>query len=202
MIFNITDKLNPTKPLIPLDLSAVKYLILHHAEADNYSWEQCNDDHKANGWNCAGYNEYIAKNGDVYIMRGDNIGAQCQGYNSRSYGICCEGNYSTRIGMPPAQYNALMERVHFHLKRFPGKVIVMPHSQLVNTECPGKFFPMCAVLSDINLGDKKLMAALKVLREKQVVSSPEYWLLNAQDGKTCKGEYVRKLILNMANIVN
>lgn len=194
----ITDKLNPTKPLIPLDIAKIKYLVLHHVEADNYPWQQCNEDHKANGWNCAGYNEYIVTNGDVYIMRGDNIGAQCQGYNSSSYGIGVEGNYDNFKVMPPEQYSSLMQRINYNLKRFPKGVLVVPHNQLYDTKCPGKFFPLVRILSDINTMDLELAAALAILKTDGIVNTAEYWQTHAKNGDTCKGEYVRQLILNMA----
>jgi hypothetical protein len=192
----VTNEMKPIKPLIPLNISGLKYLVLHHVEADNYNWQQCNRDHKANGWDCGGYNEMIMKSGKVIIMRGDNIGAHCQGANSISYGIAVEGNYNNFNVMPPEQYNSLMERINFNLKRFP-KVTIVPHSQLFPTECPGKFFPLVRVLSDVNVSDLELAAALAILKTDGAINSPNYWQTNAKTGGKCDGSYVRQLILNM-----
>ena len=194
----VTEKMLPVKPLIPLNISGLKYLVLHHVEADNYNWQQCNRDHKAKGWNCGGYQEMVMKSGKVIIMRGDNIGAQAEGFNSVSYGIACEGNYNNYNIMPYEQYNSLMERVNFNLKRFPKGVIVVPHGQLTKTECPGKHFPLVKVLSDVNVNDLELAAALDILNAKGVMNSINYWRTNAKESGVCKGEYVRQLILNMA----
>jgi hypothetical protein len=136
---------------IPLNPDNVKFLVVHHPEAVTATPDEINDWHLANGWKGgAGYNEYIRKDGTVYIMRGDRIGAQCQGFNSISYGICCEGNYDITQEMSTVQYQSLMERVKFNLSRFPKNCVVVPHKQLNATECPGKYFPMLQLLSDIS----------------------------------------------------
>jgi hypothetical protein len=197
----ITDKLQPKQKLIPLDLNKIKYVLVHHPGADNYPWEQCNADHKNFGWSCAGYNEYVYKNGEVYILRGDNIGAHCAGMNSTSYGIACEGNYNKPGDMPAAQYNSLLQRIHYNLMRFPNKVTVMPHSAFYATDCPGKYFPMTKLLSDIQIDDKELRRALDWMQRGGVINSPNYWLASAQPGKVVKGEYARLMCIAMGKYI-
>jgi hypothetical protein len=201
-IITVTDKLQPRKPLIPLDLAKIKYVIVHHTGADGYTWEHCNHDHKnVNGWDAAGYNEYVYKNGDVYILRGDHIGAHCQGYNSTSYGIAVEGNYDKPGDMPTAQYNSLLQRIHYNLMRFPGRVTTMPHSAFYATVCPGRYFPLTKLLSEIKIADKELINALEVLQKAGVINSPNYWLAYAQPGKVVKGEYARLELLKSAEVI-
>ena len=195
----VTDMLDPVKPLIPLNIAGIKYLVLHHIEADSASWQDINQWHKENGWNCGGYNEYIKKDGTIIIMRGDNIGAQTLNMNSISYGIALEGNFNNHIIMPPDQYNSLMERINYNLKRFPSSVLTVPHRELVPTECPGKFFPLVKILSDINTNDLELAAALAILKTANVINTVNYWQINSKNGSIVKGEYARQLILNMAN---
>lgn len=129
------------KPLIPLDMNKVNYIILHHPDAVNATPQQIHQWHLDNGWSGAGYNEYVRKDGTVYILRGDNIGAQCQGFNSVSYGICAEGDYDTETNMPQAQFDALVQRIKYNKARFKNFKAIVPHNVFGNTSCPGKYFP-------------------------------------------------------------
>lgn len=130
--------------LIPLDLKNVEYLIIHHTASKEASAEQIHGWHQSKGWSGAGYNELIRKDGSVFILRGDNVGAHCadniKNYNEVSYGICCEGDFDKEIAMNPLQYNALIERIKYNQSRMKNATL-MPHRQLTATSCPGKFFP-------------------------------------------------------------
>jgi len=137
-------------PLRPLDLDAVNYIIIHHLGASTATPEDINQWHKENGWSGFGYNEYIKKDGTVYIGRGDNVGAQCLGYNEVSYGIACEGDYDKEKDMPQAQFLALVKRIQDNIPRFKNFKCVVPHKQFTETECPGKYFPLTEVLSVLN----------------------------------------------------
>ena len=71
-------------------------LIVIHCSATrsdkDYTPEQLERDHKARGFNSAGYNYYIRKSGQVVPMRPlDQIPAHVAGYNKNSIGICYEG---------------------------------------------------------------------------------------------------------------
>ena len=71
-------------------------LIVIHCSATrvdkDYTPEQLERDHKARGFNSAGYNFYIRKNGEVVPMRPlELIPAHVTGYNKNSIGICYEG---------------------------------------------------------------------------------------------------------------
>ena len=142
----ITPNWNWRYPLTPL--KNVKYIILHHAAASRYTAEQVHNQHRnqtfvnsqgqTQFWNGIGYNEYIHKDGTVYIGRGDHVGGHTQGYNSISYGIGCEGNYDTET-MPETQLRALRERVKCNMTRF--NVELKRHSDFNRTSCPGRNFP-------------------------------------------------------------
>lgn len=125
------------KPLIPLDMSKLKYVVLHHIEAKFATAEDIHMWHRQNGWSGAGYNIYIRKDGTRHIMRGNNIGAHCEGFNSVSYGIAVEGNYDIEKEMPSAQFTTLCKE----LKKFP-KLEIKLHKELGKTNCPGKYFPI------------------------------------------------------------
>jgi hypothetical protein len=184
--------------LIPLNLDKVLFLVIHHPDAKIATPEQIHQWHLEKGWAGAGYNEYIRKDGTVYIMRGDNIGAQCQNMNSKSYGICCEGNYDIEQNMPQAQLDALVERIKYHKSRFRNLVEVGPHKKYCPTSCPGKYFPLDRVLMVVT-GALKLYEAVEVLQKNGVISSPDYCLKNAVVGGIIKGDFAGKLLISMAN---
>lgn len=135
------------KPLIPLDMSKLKYLVLHHIEAEFATAEDIHMWHRQNGWNGAGYNIYIRKDGSVIVMRGNNIGAHCQGFNSVAYGIAVEGNYDVEKEMPKLQFNALVKYIKTN---FP-KLEIKLHKELGNTACPGRYFPIENIKIALNM---------------------------------------------------
>jgi N-acetylmuramoyl-L-alanine amidase len=137
----INTNLKYKNKLIPLDLSKVEFIFIHHIEARTATVEDIHRWHLNNGWNGFGYGEYIRKDGTVYIGRGDHIGAHCSGFNSVSYGIACEGSYDVEKTMPDAQFKSLVERTKFHTSRLKT-TRVLPHNAFTKTSCPGQHFPM------------------------------------------------------------
>ncbi len=206
-VYNVTNNLNPSNPLVPLNLDIVNYIIIHHPEAEHCTWQDINEWHKQQGWNCAGYNEFIDKDGDVFILRGDNIGAQCLGMNSTSYGICCEGNYQIETEMPEVQKQALIERIKFNSPRFPNYKLTAPHKQFVETQCPGINFPLAEILQrveKVEVGkmevdnspiDPSYKNCVDVIVKALELNSPQYWL-DMKDGN------VKILIQKMANYIS
>jgi hypothetical protein len=142
----ITRNLKWRGTLTPLPLENVENIIIHHTESLVGTVEQVHQWHLNNGWAGIGYNEYITKNGNVYIGRGDNVGAHCaegiNNYNFNSYGICCEGNYEVEKDMPTAQYQSLVERIKLHKLRFRNLKRIDGHRVFTSTACPGKYFPL------------------------------------------------------------
>lgn len=163
--------------LTPLSLAHVKYIVVHHMAAINATPEDIHQWHLDRGWNGAGYSEYIRKDGTVYVMRGDNVGAHVEGYNSFSYGIGCEGNYDTEKDMPKAQRDALVERLKYHVQRFSQDVEIVPHSQLFNTSCPGKYFPLTQVLEEVYKKDVDAwkFEGINKLANMGLLNSPDGW---------------------------
>jgi len=145
----IQTNLKYKKQLIPLTLSKVFFITLHHTDSLYATPEEIHSWHLANDWNGAGYNEYIRKDGSVYILRGDCIGAHTKNMNSKSYGICTEGNYDVETSMPPTQFDSLISRINYNKARFPNKTEVAPHSKFVNTSCPGRYFPLIKILGGV-----------------------------------------------------
>ena len=179
-----------------LDLKHIKYIVLHHLEAVSATPEQVHQWHLDRGWSGAGYNEYIRKDGTVYILRGDHIGAQTKNHNSISYGIACEGDYDSKDKiMPKEQFDALVERLKYHSSRFQILEKVVGHRELVQTNCPGRYFPIGEILKAYKeKGQVDLQKAVQTLVDRGIIDTPEYWLENAKEGRMVKGEYAAKLI--------
>jgi len=137
------EKLTPLKP------EEVKYIIVHHAAVKEASPEAIHRNHIGRGWAGIGYNEYIRKDGTVYICRGDHVGAHTKGWNDKSYGICVEGNYEEETAMPEAQFNALVQRIAVNKARFPNLEGIKEHNDFVATACPGRYFPMGRLLEEL-----------------------------------------------------
>lgn len=197
----INENLSFQKPLVGLDLTKVKYLIIHHIAKKSATIQDIHNWHIQNGWSGVGYNEYIRKDGTVYIGRGDNIGAQCQNKNSVSYGIALEGNYDEETDITAEQLNSLVERVKFHLNRFPNKVEVKKHGELNPTDCPGKKFPWVKFQDQLKAGTNELEKALKVMVDNGIINSPDYWKTHAVEGSTANGEYVGLIIKRFADYI-
>jgi hypothetical protein len=178
--------------LTPLNSSDIKYLIIHHVGAD-ISPEEIHQTDLDNGWYGASFNEYIRKNGDVCILRGDNVGAHCINYNSISYGICCEGDYDTEQNMPQAQFDSLIERLKFHQSRFSYAKIV-GHGELTSTSCPGSYFPLQNVVEFVTRTQVGLKDALDFINAKACIDM-DYWT------KRCKEvPHLETLFIKITNL--
>ena len=138
------------KPLIPLDPNKVDTIFIHHPASKTATPEQIHQWHLEKGFNGFGYNEYIRKDGTIYIGRGDNVGAQMANYNSKSYGICLEGNYDIEDAPSDELIDIVADRVVQSQKRFFKATNVLPHFARFNTSCPGKNFPMLKLYKAIN----------------------------------------------------
>lgn len=142
------------RPLIKLDPNKVEVIFIHHpkwkiASVETIHNDVLNDPNKKD-WNGFPYNRYIRKDHKVYEGRGDNIGAHASNYNSRSYGLCVEGDYSVEPAPPDSLLRVVAEEVVETQRRFPKAKVVLPHSARYNTECPGKNFPMGKLYDFIN----------------------------------------------------
>ena len=117
------------------------HIILHH-RAGNGDVESIHSQHLNQGFTGIGYNFYIRKDGSVYEGRPiDCVGAHATNYNSRSVGVCFEGDFhSADKEMSEAQLNAGKELVKYLLGRYPNATIV-GHRDVMATACPGQHFP-------------------------------------------------------------
>lgn len=81
----------------------INYLVIHCSATranQSYTVAQMTKDHKARGFNSAGYNYYIRRDGTIIPLRPiEVIPAQVAGHNANSIGICYEGGMSATGGI-------------------------------------------------------------------------------------------------------
>lgn len=115
-------------------------IVLHHAAAKSCTAQQVHKWHINRGWSGIGYHYFVCKDGEIFRGRPeDTVGAHATGYNSRSIGVCFEGDYTVQT-MPKAQLEAGKELVA-HLKDKYKITKVKGHRDLMATSCPGVKFP-------------------------------------------------------------
>lgn len=133
-------------------------IVLHH-RAGTGDADSIHSAHLANGWSGIGYHYYIRTDGTIYRGRPrDSVGAHCIGKNKTSIGVCFEGNYQQEGEMPAKQLKAGRELVGALLRIYP-KAVVVRHSDLFATACPGRFFPFDKIKKGDDDLTKKLTSA-------------------------------------------
>lgn len=115
-------------------------IVLHHAASQSCTPQQVHQWHLNNGWSGLGYHFFVSRSGQIFRGRPEDVvGSHAKGYNSKSIGICFEGDYTVQT-MPKAQLEAGKELVAY-LKAKYGIAKVKGHRDLMATSCPGKNFP-------------------------------------------------------------
>lgn len=119
--------------------SVTDTIILHHS-AGSGTVEAVHNYHLSLGWKGIGYHYYVRRNGKIYQGRPeDTVGGHTEGWNSRSVGICAEGNFETET-MSAAQRDAIRALLLDVLTRYPGAQVIK-HRDVAATACPGKNYP-------------------------------------------------------------
>lgn len=138
------DKLNIIEPNYTWNGALTKRtttdrIILHHA-AGNGTAESIHKYHVSLGWKGIAYHYYVRKDGTIYRGRPeDTVGGHTSGYNSRSIGVCAEGNFETDV-MSDAQRDAIRALVLDIRTRYPDTQTIK-HKDVAATACPGKNYP-------------------------------------------------------------
>lgn len=115
-------------------------IVLHHAASKSCTPQQIHQWHLNRSWSGVGYHFIVRKDGQIYRGRPEDVvGAHATNFNSKSIGICFEGDYTVET-MPLAQLEAGKELVAY-LKAKYGITKVKGHRDLMATSCPGKNFP-------------------------------------------------------------
>jgi N-acetylmuramoyl-L-alanine amidase len=135
---------------------AVKLVVVHHSANANPAWgvRECHDCHiSENGWNGIGYNYFIEQSGRVFCGRSDAdrdyVGAHVAGINSRSLGVCLDGDYSLQI--PTVANVEVLARVvaMLLLRHRLTASAIRYHNELAEKDCPGMNFPTRPVFSQV-----------------------------------------------------
>lgn len=113
--------------VMPPKIPNLYAVIVHHSDSNAMTLDQCNEWHRARGWDSCGYNFIIQRDGTVNTARGWNkVGAHCKGFNRAFLGVCFVGkDYAT-----PEQIRAF--KAWFGGRPFYG------HKNFGKTLCPGK----------------------------------------------------------------
>lgn len=122
--------------------TATRRVIIHHAVSNgDVSSATIHQWHLERGWSGIGYHYVIRYGGNVERGRPENtVGAHAgPDANSDSIGICLAGNLSVHEPTK-AQMETLVWLIKGILKRL-GKLKIIGHKDVMNTECPGKNFP-------------------------------------------------------------
>lgn len=121
--------------------NTIDMIVLHHAAARNCTIYNIHNWHLSNGWSGCGYHYFINKNGEIFQGRPDNvIGAHATNYNSSSIGICFQGDFEKET--PTQKQIEAGKTLVEHLKNKYKIKKIIGHGELMNTSCPGKFFPI------------------------------------------------------------
>jgi N-acetylmuramoyl-L-alanine amidase len=186
-------------PLIPIDLTKVFFINIHHTASEFAPPNQVHKLHLDNGWNGFGYNFIVMKDGTVYEGRGFHIGAHTANMNSKSIGVCFEGNFD-KEHMSSRQLSAgIMFLRDYLIPLLPNDVEVVPHSRFNPTACPGKNFPMASLVSGLKAS--QLEKDMQVITSAGLVNTPGYWLMKAVKGQKVDGEFAGLLINRMADYI-
>ncbi|XP_073693642.1 N-acetylmuramoyl-L-alanine amidase-like [Garra rufa] len=129
----------------------VPYLFIHHTYSPSRpctTFDQCASDMRSmqkyhqqtNGWSDIGYSFVAGSDGNMYEGRGWNwVGAHTSGYNSKGYGVCFIGDYTSTL---PISSAISMVRYDFTSCAIGNGGLasyynLYGHRQASSTECPG-----------------------------------------------------------------
>lgn len=177
------------------------FIVVHHAAAKTCTPADIHLWHLGNGWAGIGYHYIVRKNGEVYRGRPEAVvGAQVQGYNDQSIGICFEGDFE-KEEVPDSQQKAGIELLQFLIGKYP-KAKIVRHKDLMSTSCPGKNFPdriilegMKPVAENPSPEDEGLRKAVLVVSNALSLASPSYWEKHPD-------KYVHVLLKKMAEYIS
>ena len=167
---------------------AVKYLVVHHAAGD-LTAEAIHRVHLDKKWSGIGYQYVVELDGDIHRGRPEGkVGAHCNEHNDESIGVCFSGNYETRKTMPAKQLAAGRELLADLRRRYP-KAKVVGHGSMPDnaTACPGRYFPMDALLGAAPAPAPAAKHIAKSLRPVLKQRMLRYALVNGVSLADCAG---------------
>jgi len=144
---------------------AWKHIVIHHSASLRDSYKTIDNYHRdSKKWDGCGYhfvigNGSLSPDGAVEVgarwiaqKQGAHAGAKNTDYNRNGVGICLVGNFS-HAGPSAAQFESTVRLVRYLAARFeipPADII--GHSQIRDTDCPGKHFPWAELRARLQSG--------------------------------------------------
>lgn len=131
------------RPLVPLDLSKVTSIAIHHMEHTSAGMDEIHQWHLAKGWKGFAYNYWVDYDGNAWECRGLNKGAGLlEPLNESVISVGFQGDYNITESMPRKQFLTGCELIR-HLKiTVPSINEVAGHNKWSVTTCPGIHFPL------------------------------------------------------------
>lgn len=138
--------LNFSRPLLKRDPKEVRYIVVHHTGGPlNQSFLEIHEYHRRLGWGGIGYHYMVYHDGNVYKVRPTlSVPACVRGKNRQVICVALVGNFQN---LPPSSkhlfYGAsFVGSLLYQWHKAYGSVLeVVRHSDLSDTDCPGKRFP-------------------------------------------------------------
>ncbi|NLG89649.1 MAG: hypothetical protein GX494_10680 [Clostridiaceae bacterium] len=131
-------------PLIPLDLTKITGIAIHHMAHQTAGMDEIHQWHLARGWKGIAYNYWVDYDGNVYECRGLNAGGGLfDPLNDVVISIGFQGDYDKTQTMPKKQFYAGCEIIRYLRGIIPTITTVASHKHWqTSTSCPGKYFPL------------------------------------------------------------
>lgn len=140
-------------PIPRTSIKKVEKIIIHHPVA-NWTVERTHNYFiESKDWNGIAYNYYIQKNLQAFYGRStasqEYQGAHAGSWNTKSIGVCFEGNYEVDVMSSKMLQLGIDALVELCKKHKLTEQDILPHSAVGNTVCPGKKFPMVSLLEGV-----------------------------------------------------
>jgi len=128
-----------------------KATVSHHAAAETAPPDRIHSWHLNRGWLGIGYHYVVLKSGTVVTGRPEEATGAHAGplWNSRSIGICFEGNFEANRSMTDRQVEAGAWLINDIFRRHKINSLKR-HKDVSATNCPGKYFRWSDLKQELN----------------------------------------------------
>lgn len=151
--------------LMPRRKDATNLIVIHHSRVTGkhsvreiHAWHRNRKTKDGKMWAGIGYHFYVRKDGEIYVGRPlDTVGAHAYGFNSRSIGVCFEGNFNCET-MEDLQLNASVMLLSL-LSLAYGNAGFRRHDTLDSKSCcPGTNFPYDRLIARVRTCKRQMVA--------------------------------------------
>ena len=126
--------LSPSMGQAGAQVDGWKGVVIHISDSDHMTEAECDEWHRARGWDGCGYSFVVQPDGSIYEARGyERIGAHTLGKNRDYLGFC----FVTKDCANKAQVEAFLSWLA-QTEIMYGSLKVYPHRKFANKVCPGE----------------------------------------------------------------